>query len=133
MRLRNAPPNAGKQCVISSLSVSHSSTRFTLTGGRGINFDLTRTGAENFRESVSIRRLPAPTPPPAAQDRPPRPVHAIQPLLGSGPAGRPVSDTTAPAASTPPAAPASAAPAIPGNARRPRSPRIHACAPYAPE
>jgi hypothetical protein len=31
MRLRNAPPNAGKQCVRISWSESHSSTRLTAT------------------------------------------------------------------------------------------------------
>src|SRR5216684_769133 len=111
MRLRNAPPNAGKQCVINSLSVSHSSTRLTLTGGRCINFDLTRTGAENFREFVSIRPLHAPSPRPAARDPTPvRPILATPPPRVPDPGRLPADDTTAPAASTQPAAPASAEP-----------------------
>src|SRR5579872_5905623 len=40
-----------------SLRESHSSTRFTLTVGRCINFDLTRTGGGNFLTFVSIRLL----------------------------------------------------------------------------
>src|SRR5579863_6976630 len=65
MRRRKAPPNAGKQWVMRSLRESHSSTRFTFTGGlildelRCINFDVTRIGGGSFLAFVSIRLLRA--------------------------------------------------------------------------
>ena len=60
MRRRNAPPNAGRQCVNSSSSVSHSSTRRTRTVRRGapwervsVDINLTITGRDES-ESFAI-------------------------------------------------------------------------------